>query len=742
MVESEVLMYQHDELSIYQADYHERLFSKILYLILPISTAIGLIWLIFHEDNFNYFRISLLIFFLIAIPFCIFLAYQINKFLSKYVILILYYLFFILLITWLDSYFTIFIFIIPLILTELIFGFLYSSVLSFLITIILVYGNFFIDLSVKNIIVSLFIIWLVQALVWCVLQCTREVLQWSQESVSTMRELLESARDQRLQFRQTQNDLMQANKELARISNRLDSMQRAAEEARRAKEEFVANVSHELRIPLNMIIGFGEMLAQAPQTYGQDIPAALLADLMIILRNSRHLYRLIDDILDLSQIEAGRWALTKERVAPSELLLSVCETMRPLFDRKGLYLNLEIPCDLPDILCDAGRIREVLINLLSNAARFTDEGGVHVRTWREEEHLITQVEDTGPGIAPEDQTRLFKPFEQLDPSLRRRQGGTGLGLSISQALVQLHAGKIWMESEIGCGTSVFFTLPIEPVGVSDPGIARWFSPYLQHEPRRTQVPHLTVTPRFVVLERGTSLQHLLGRYMDDTEIVPVDSLDQAMKELTHIPSEALLINAGDKELSDIDHAMPLPNNTSAIICSLPSVHDVTEALGILDYLIKPISRQSLLKAIEHIEVRSNTVLIVDDEPDALRLLHRMLASSPKRYRVLRANNGLRALEIMRDEHPDVVVLDLMMPNMDGFQLLDIKRSDGAIRDIPTIVTSARDPMGQPIISRRISLISSEGLSVSQILMGIKALSSIGAPLGRQGPPRFPEGPID
>ena len=173
----------------------------------------------------------------------------------------------------------------------------------------------------------------------------------------------------------TLEDLASANVQLARLNQLAQGMRHAAEDARRAKEEFVANVSHELRTPPNMIVGFSEMMLQAPQTYGKKIPSALLADLAVIQRNSQHLSSLIDDVLDLSQIEVGKMALTKERVAFQEVVQAAVTAVRPLFDSKGLHLKTEVPGDLPLVFCDRTRIREVVLNLLSNAGRFTEHGG-------------------------------------------------------------------------------------------------------------------------------------------------------------------------------------------------------------------------------------------------------------------------------------------------------------------------------------------------------------------------------
>ncbi|MEE8389174.1 MAG: HAMP domain-containing sensor histidine kinase, partial [Anaerolineae bacterium] len=385
---------------------------------------------------------------------------------------------------------------------------------------------------------------------WATTRALLTVTRWSIFSFEQARQEMEEARDQRIEFKQIQEDLILANRELARLSDRLKAMHQVAEDARRTKEEFVANVSHELRTPLNMIIGFSEMITQAPQVYGARLPPELLADIAAIQRNSQHLSRLVDDVLDLSQIEAGRMALVKEWTTLQEIVDEATLAVRPLYESKGLYLEAECPPDLPPVFCDSTRIRQVVLNLLSNAGRFTEQGGVRIKVWCEKDNIVIGVTDTGPGIALEDQEKLFEPFHQVDSSIRRRHGGSGLGLSISKRFVEMHGGKMWLESEVDVGTTFHFSLPLDTslstVRASD-GAKRWFSPYDEYEykvrTRRSKAPAPTVMPRFVLLEKGQTLQRLFSRYLGDTEIVSVRDIEQATRELSRTPAQALLVNA-------------------------------------------------------------------------------------------------------------------------------------------------------------------------------------------------------
>ncbi len=324
---------------------------------------------------------------------------------------------------------------------------------------------------------------------------------------------------------------MQANQQLTRLNAVTQGLRQAAEDARIVKEQFVANVSHELRTPLNMITGFSEMILQAPK----PTAAAYRRRSWPISPSSSATpatFPLIDDVLDLSQIEADQMALSREYASFEEIAEEAITSVRPLYELKGLYLKADIPGSLPPLLCDRTRIQEVLLNLLSNAGRFTDQGGVELHATKEDACILVSVADTGPGIAQGDIDKLFQPFQQLDGSLRRRHAGTGLGLSISKRFIELHGGKIWVESSLGSGTTFWFRLPLQtPVDDLNAGSpSRWLSAdweYVQRT-RPFSAPRPPVYPRLVVLDdSGRSLQRMLMRHLDGVEVVPVSTPEEA-----------------------------------------------------------------------------------------------------------------------------------------------------------------------------------------------------------------------
>ncbi len=612
----------------------------------------------------------------------------------------------------------------PVGLTAVLIGLPASIATAIACTCYLLFGNAQIEAVLRYAVVIH--IWVIIWLVWLTSRPLLLARQWFEASYDQSREALEKSRDYQFQLRRALDDLTEANHQLAQLHRLAHNLRAQADAARRSKEQFVANVSHELRTPLNMIIGFIEMAMSSPETYGRNIPQSLLADLDIVLRNSRHLSSLIDDVLDLSQIDAGKMALMKEPVALHEIIAEAVKAVQPLFDSKGLSLQTHLPKDLPSLYCDRVRIRQVLLNLLSNAGRFTEQGGVRLAARQDGGQLIVTVADTGPGIWPDKMDEIFKPFQQLDGAISSQWTGSGLGLSISKHFVELHKGRMWLESEPGLGATFFFRLPIaEPALAEDEDVMRWFSPHSTYV-ERTHIPSLPKAPdhpRLIVMEEGSALKKLLARYLHRAEIVAVKRLAQAEDEFKRVPAHALLVNAASvgEALGRIQRDSRLPLGLPVIVCSAPGKRDAAEALGVADYLVKPISRDDLLAALNRLEMRGRTILIVDDEPDVLRLFRRMLSSAGRDYRVLRATSGQQARDMMREEQPDVVLSDLIMPEMDGFQLIAEMRDDAALRHIPVVVTSARDPFGQPIVSKSLAVMRREGITMPQLLAGIESL---------------------
>jgi signal transduction histidine kinase/CheY-like chemotaxis protein len=561
--------------------------------------------------------------------------------------------------------------------------------------------------------------------------------EWSLYSVEEAHKHLNEAREQRVELLQIQNDLVQANRELARLSDRLKVLQQVAEEARQAKAEFVANVSHELRTPLNMIIGFSDVIIQNPQLYGGRLPAALLTDITAIRRNTKHLSNLVNDVLDLSQVEAGRMALSKEWVSIPEIVDSALSVVKGLFESKGLYIKMNISSSIPLVYCDPVRIRQVIINLLSNAGRFTDRGGIEVTCQPSQDAVTISVRDTGPGIFESDQKKVFEPFQQVDNSIRRRYSGSGLGLTISKQFVEMHGGHMWLESQINKGTLIGFNLPLETRVEEAPihyqNYRRSFNPEdesgykLRNRPFRAPPP--IVPPRFIVVENGKTLNNLLNRYLPGVEVTLVSDPDQAITELNRSPAQLLILNTSSDESDPFPSRLPF--STPVVRCFVPGEYEVAKRLGVTDYLVKPVSLTKLQNAIEKLSgEEAKTILVVDDEPDELHLFVRMLESMPTRHRILQTTDGVRALSMIRNRKPDIILMDLIMPGMDGFQVLAEKSRDQSISSIPVIIISVRDPTGEPMLGNTLSISQGGGFTVANLMDCLQALSNVISPLSK------------
>jgi CheY-like chemotaxis protein len=298
---------------------------------------------------------------------------------------------------------------------------------------------------------------------------------------------------------------------------------------------------------------------------------------------------------------------------------------------------------------------------------------------------------------------------------------------------------MWLESQVEVGTTIYFSLPLEipPPDVLAPDdiVRRWFSPYGEHEhrlrTRPSKAPTPTVVPRFVLLERGDTLQRLFSRYVDACETTSVRTFEAALHELSRSPAQALIVNTPSFRDPPISNAQlaDLPYHTPTVTCWVPGEDETARELGVMKYLIKPISRDRLLAALDDLGPGVRTVLLVDDEPEVLRLFARMLSSSERDYRVLQATSGQRALGLMRERQPDVMLLDLVMPGMDGFQVLVEKNRDSSTRDIPVVIISSRDPSGDLIAGDALTVSCRGGLSVRNLIASVQAISQILSPAG-------------
>jgi signal transduction histidine kinase/CheY-like chemotaxis protein len=535
--------------------------------------------------------------------------------------------------------------------------------------------------------------------------------------------LLEQARDRRVELEQALADLANANRQLALTGERMAVLRTIAEEAQKAKTIFVAKVSHEFRTPLNMIIGLVSLMAETPEMYDVVLPPEMSSDLEVVHRNCVHLANMVNDVLSLTQMEAGRLVLHREQVDLRQLIDSAVTAVRPLVDKKGISLQVEVPDGPIQVYCDATRIQQVILNLVSNAARFTVAGRITVRVEREDQRVVVSVTDTGPGISPEDVEMIFEPFCQGSSDIWREKGGTGLGLSISKQFVQLHGGRMWLESEVGVGSSFLFELPASPPveHIARPGHhirAEWMwreQAFLRTE--RAGVADELAKPRLVVCDETGALYPQFAGYADQAEFIEARSLAGAMEALQQCPAHALVLNAAAPGilLSQIERVRAQTPDTPIVGCSVRRSMAHALEVGATGYLTKPVTRAQLEKAIQNLDQPISRVLVIDDDPDVLRLFTRLLHVCDDTLSVVTASSGEQGVEMARSDPPDLVLLDVIMSGMDGWQVLERLRGEERTAGIPILFVSAQDLVDRPPESQLLVTTLGEGLSISQLL---------------------------
>src|SRR5688572_29124007 len=451
---------------------------------------------------------------------------------------------------------------------------------------------------------------------------------------------------------------------------------RELREVDQMKSQFLANMSHELRTPLNSIIGFSRVILK-----GIDGPVNEIQqqDLTAIYNSGQHLLGLINDVLDLARIEAGKMELNFEEVHLSEMVTGVLTTAKGLVKEKRIQLLQRIPADMPAVRGDTMRVRQVLLNLISNASKFTDEGSITVEALVQKaptgkmEALINVI-DTGPGISIEDQKKLFQAFSQVDGSATRKSGGSGLGLSICANLVQLQGGRIGVHSEVNRGSTFYFTIPL------------FDQPFEE-----------IAKDKKVVLAIDDDLQviSLYERFLNPQgyHVVPLTDPSKARERILELKPYAITLDImmpnkdGWTVLTDLK-SDPDTRDYPVVICSIVEQEERGFSLGAADYLVKPILQEDLVHVLKRLNKNGTIrdVLVIDDDPNDLRLIEKMLNEHGE-YKPILAQGGRKGWEAINANVPHAIILDVFMPDMDGFTILEKLRENPTLRDIPVLVVS-------------------------------------------------------
>ena len=471
----------------------------------------------------------------------------------------------------------------------------------------------------------------------------------------------------------------------------------AAEQANQLKSSFLANMSHELRTPMNAIIGYTEMLLD-DLADSSDIDGAeqMVQDLQRIRSSGKHLLALINDILDLSKIEAGKMQLSLETFSVQGLLNDVVDTVRPLVARNSNTLQLRVPDATGMMHADLTRLRQSLFNLLSNAAKFTDHGDITLELVIDsavrQPRIRFAVTDTGIGMTPEQLGRVFEDFAQADSSTSRRFGGTGLGLSISRRFCRMMGGDISVQSTAGVGSTFTIDLPLEVT-----------------EHAAKEAPELVATPvqapqggdLVLVIDDDQGMLDLLGRLLarDGYRVATASSGEEGIELARALHPQAVVLDVlmphldGWAVLSTLksdDHTRAIP----VIVLTMLDDGEMAFALGAAEFMTKPVDRQVLAQALRRCGLvpREGTVLVVDDDPQARALMQRALADG--RWQILEAGDGREAFEVMQQRKPDLILLDWVMPGMGGLEFLTrLRAGEQDQPPTPVIIVTSQDLEG-------------------------------------------------
>jgi PAS domain S-box-containing protein len=468
----------------------------------------------------------------------------------------------------------------------------------------------------------------------------------------------------------------------------LEAARNAAEEANRAKSTFIANMSHELRTPLSAVIGYTEMLEEELADLNQP---RLVEDLNKITANARHLLSLINDVLDLSKIEAGRMSVIAERFEVEAMLREIVTVAEPLVQKRENRLALDFGDGLGTARTDQVKVKQCLLNLLSNAAKFTEKGTITLCARRESRDgrpwLVFSVRDTGIGMTDEQLGKLFRRFTQADESTTRQFGGTGLGLAITRAFCQMMGGDVRAESELGRGSVFKVDLP----AVLDPG-AKDVAPVEGPSGSET-----VEGDRVLVIDDDPAARELLTRFLS-REGFHVRTAADGRAGLALARALCPCVVLLDVEMPHVDgwsvlHAIrsdPELADMPVVMVSVVNEQSLGYALGATDYLIKPI-QWDRLKAImdrhRHTAAQAE-VLVVDDDVDMRERMRTMLERDG--WSVAEASDGREALDRVAARLPALILLDLVMPAMNGSEFLAVLRGRPEWRDIPVIVLTAKD----------------------------------------------------
>jgi CheY-like chemotaxis protein/signal transduction histidine kinase len=484
--------------------------------------------------------------------------------------------------------------------------------------------------------------------------------------------------------------------------------------ASRAKSEFLANMSHEIRTPMNSIIGFSDLLLQ------ENLTTELLDFVRTIKINGEELLHIINQILDLAKVETGRMEIERIDFDLQDMTENTIQLLRPRVLDKGLAFEVSTtPKHLPRVFTDRTRVRQIIVNLLGNAVKFTQEGKIRLSITVEKNQddgngtLTAHIIDTGIGIAAEKHVAIFEPFTQADASMTRRFGGTGLGLTLCKQMVELLGGKLWFESEPGKGSTFSFSIPITvmetavPVGKQEKkeSFETVAAPPSQ-KPKKKAEPNIETKkkkqPVVLVIEDNASTSTLLTHYLEKDGyqvLISSHGEDGILKAKFYRPDAILLeiLLPGKMDGWEVLRSLKssaLTKNIPVIVCSVLSNQKKAFSLGAVEYFEKPASERALIETL-HRSVgvpgagdAEKEVIVVDDDKTVLILFERLF--SRQGVKVKTFENGRDAIQyIEQDAKVALIILDLLMPGVDGFEVLEKIKAIDKTKDVPVVIYTGK-----------------------------------------------------
>ncbi len=514
------------------------------------------------------------------------------------------------------------------------------------------------------------------------------------------RKHLEETRQHQAEISRMLKEQNQSNYQLKQMNRMLEQARANAEEAREDRDRFAMAVSHELRSPLNFIIGFSDLMVNAPETYAdaENWPVGLYEDVGEIYKSSKHLLDLINDILDMGKMDARKMSLFRERVDPKILLDEIEDLVAAPIIQKGLNFIVDCEGDLPFIFVDRTRIRQVLLNVISNSMRFTKNGTILVKAGKhagEEVEIILQ--DTGPGISKQDLEKVFDEFRQVGQENWSREKGSGLGLPISKRLVELHGGQMFVESELGQGTTIRILLPVmEPL----PSIHDRRGDLTEGgEQRVASLITKKQSDVIVCFSNDAEKSKRIGSLLFEYEILPVMNLIELRQTVQAYFPSAIVVDEAlmtEIQLKQLVESMPYQIPVLHFLFSDVLTRSLSLPVGIYRYLVKPVSRDQLIQTLQSIGARVKNLLVIDDDPTMVRLFTQAIKSYNGIYEAVddvfffAAYSGKQALDFLDRQVVDAILLDLDLPDMHGIQVLGEIRKNTKHNNTPVIIISASD----------------------------------------------------